>query len=345
MTQVQQKKIGRFTIDYEVGAGGLGKVFKGVDSNTGKEVAIKILHEQYQMNRRFLGIFHRELLTVSGLKHKHIVQYIEANYEPPNCYIVTEFVDGWPLNRLIKHYKKIPPMVALSIAIDMLQGIDYLHLHDTIHSDLSSPNVLISKKGKVLLTDFGLACNNEVENYRNYMVGTPGFYSPEHITEASMRPASDIYCVGLLLFEMLTGEKAVVASKKQDEVLKSMKNIDFKKITSDDRRIQSGLRSICKKALRFRTTFRYKHAEKMIFDIYKLLKKYDIRYSRHAIHQLLSENGLSVAMPSKYLQDIYAGSEVKPDTFDDLLNHSSNDDSSDATEHISNQGNESKTTT
>ena len=101
MSATQYKKIGSYEIDYEIGAGGLGRVFKGVDIKTGKVVAIKILHEQYQMNRKFLGIFHRELLTVSGLKHKNIVPYIGANYEPPDCYIVTEFVDGWPLNRLI----------------------------------------------------------------------------------------------------------------------------------------------------------------------------------------------------------------------------------------------------
>ena len=288
MTILQQKKIGKYEIDYEVGAGGLGKVYKGLDRDTGDAVAVKVLHEKYQMNKRFLGIFHRELLIVSRLKHKHIVEYRDANYKPPNCYIVTEFVDGWSLYRLIKHFKRLPPLVALSVAIDMLQGIDYLHLHDTIHSDLSSPNVLISRQGKVLLTDFGLACSGEVENYKNYMVGTPGYYSPEHITDSSILPQSDIYCVGLLLYEMVAGEKAVRASKDREEIIHSMKNIDFRKIKCSERRLQSAIRKICKKALRYRSRFRTKNAERMIMDIYKILKRYDIRYSRHAIHQMLA---------------------------------------------------------
>lgn len=307
MSIVQDKKIGRYHVDYEIGAGGLGKVYKAYDEATKRPVAIKVLHEKYQQSKRFLGIFHRELLIVSRLKHKHIVEYIDANYKPPNCYIVSEFVDGWSLYRLIKQVKRMPPLVALAIAIDMLQGIDYLHLHDTIHSDLSAPNVLISRLGKVLLTDFGLACNGEIENYKNYMVGTPGYYSPEHITDSAILAQSDIYCVGLLIYEMVTGEKAVKPSKSRDEILYHMKRIDFKKIKCSERRLQNSIRSICKNALAYRVGSRTKQAEKMIYEIYKVLNKYQIRYSRHAIHQLLAGAGMSMALPEKYHQDIMRG--------------------------------------
>lgn len=307
MGVLQQKRIGRYEIDYEVGAGGLGKVYRAIDTESGRVVAIKVLHEKYQKSRRFLGIFHRELLIVSRLKHKHIVEYIEANYKPPNCYIVTEFIDGWSLHRLIKHFRKLPPLVALSITIDMLQGIDYLHLHDMIHSDLSSPNVLIARNGRTLLTDFGLSCNGEFENYKNYMIGTPGYYSPEHVTDAAIQNQSDLYCVGLLLFEMVAGTKAVKATKNRDEVLASMKSIDFSLIRCTERRMQSMIRSVLKKALAFKVSRRTRSAESMIYDIYKILKRYDISYARHGIHQYLGENGLSLPIPDKYKQDIEEG--------------------------------------
>lgn len=304
---LRTKTIGKYLIDYEVGAGGLGKVYKGIDPDTGQEVAIKVLHDQYQKDRRFLGIFHRELLIVSRLKHKHIVECIDVNYKPPNCYIVSEFIDGWSLYRLTKQLGRVQPLVALSIAIEILQGIDYLHLHDTIHSDLSSPNVLISKKGRVYLTDFGLACSDEVENYKNYMVGTPGYYSPEHITDAPIVPQSDVYCVGLLLFEMITGKKAVEASKERDTVVKSMKNIDFKLIRCNELRMQASIRGICRRALRFHPVFRTRSAEKMILEIYRLLKRYKIKYSRHAVLQALAQAGLVQPLPEKYKQDISRG--------------------------------------
>ncbi len=300
-------KIGPYDIEHEVGAGGLGRVFRSVDPRTGRPVAVKILHAKYQESRKFLGIFHRELLIVARLKHKHIVEFIDANFDPPNCYIVTEFIEGWSLYKLMRHCGKMPPLVSLCIAIDILQGIDYLHLHDTIHSDLSSPNVLISNSGKVLLTDFGLACSGDLENYKNYMVGTPGYYSPEHIAEAGVVPQSDLYCVGLLLFEMLTGEKAVKASKKRDEIMSSMKDIDFSAVLCDDRRLQSSLRSFLKKALNYRVSGRCQNAETMIMDIYRILKRYNIRYSRYAIRQYLADGSLAAPLPDEHIQDIYAG--------------------------------------
>lgn len=307
MGVLHQKRIGRYDIDHEVGAGGLGKVYRAVDTETGRVVAVKVLHEKYQKSKRFLGIFHRELLIVSRLKHKHIVEYIEANYKPPHCYIVTEFIDGWSLHRLINHYRKIPPLVALAITIDMLQGIDYLHLHDTIHSDLSSPNVMISRNGKVLLTDFGLSCNGEFENYKNYMIGTPGYYSPEHVTDAGIQTQSDLYCVGLLLFEMIAGEKAVKATKQREEIVPAMRSIDFSKIRCSERRMQSMIRSLLKKTLAFRIGRRMPSAEIMVYDLFKILKKHDISYARHAIHQFLGETGLSLPIPEKYRQDINQG--------------------------------------
>src|SRR5690606_17885037 len=116
------------------------------------------------------------------------------------------------------------------------------------------------------------------------------YYSPEHVVESAIRPQSDLYCVGLLLFEMLSGEKAVKASKHRDEIVNAMKNIDFSAIRVEDKKTQAQLRSFLKKALSFKTIWRYRNAEAMILDIYKILKRHDIRYSRYAIRQFLADN-------------------------------------------------------
>ncbi|MBF0440914.1 MAG: serine/threonine protein kinase [Oligoflexales bacterium] len=306
-------KIEHYRITSEIGAGGLGLVYKAIDERSGRTVAIKVLHKKYQKNPRFLGIFHRELIIVSRFKHKNIVEFISANFDPPNCYIVSEFIDGWSLYSLMKTCGPIPPLVALCIGIDILQGLDYLHLHDTIHSDLSSPNVLIDKSGRVLLTDFGLACQEEVEDYKNYMVGTPGFYSPEHITDTSIVPQSDIYCLALLIYEMMAGRKAVPASNKRHEVFNNMKNIDFENIPCTDRRMKISIVSMLKKALHINPAKRFKNTEQMIIFIYKILKKYEIRFSRYAIRQYLIDYKLSKRKSSnKETQDIYNG-YVLPD--------------------------------
>ena len=301
------KKLGRYRILREVGKGGLGQVFMAIDEKTARTVAVKILHGKFQRNVKRLGYFHRELLIASRLKNKHIVEFIDANFEPPVCYIVTEFVDGWSLHGLLKRVSPLPPLVALSIAIDMLQGIDYLHLHDMIHSDLSSPNVMIDKSGRVLVTDFGLATQDQVEDYKKYVVGTPGYYSPEHVTESAIVPKSDVYCVGLLLYEMLTGKKAVEGSRQRKVIYEKMKKIDFGLVRASDRKLQRALRKILKVSLRVKPHRRMDSAETMLFEIYKILRTFDIRYARYAIGQFLYEEKLIEDFDTSKTQKIRYG--------------------------------------
>lgn len=297
-----------YDIIEEVGAGGLGLVYRAKDLKNQRMVAIKVLHKRYQNSSRFLGIFHRELMIVSRFKHKHIVEFLGSNFDPPMCYIISEFIDGWSLYKLMKKCGALPPLVALCIGIDILQGLDYLHLHDTIHSDLSSPNVLIDKSGRVLLTDFGLACQEEIEDYKNYMVGTPGFYSPEHISDTSIVPQSDIYCVGLLIYEMIAGKKAVAPTKNRHEALELMKEINFEVIKCADKKLQNLIIKLLKKSLHTNPNRRIKNAEKMIIEIFRILKRYNIRYARYAIRQFLIDNKLTNKRASqKEQQNIYFG--------------------------------------
>lgn len=310
MNQVSKKlpeKLGHYRIVEEVGVGGLGRVFRGIDERTGKTVAIKVLHDKYTTNRKFLGIFHRELLIMAGMHHKHIVGYLDSHFEPPNCFIVTEFVEGWSGHAFLKQIGRVPPLVALSIVIDMMKGIDHLHLHDTIHSDLSAANILLDKSGRVMVTDFGLSCQMEIEDYKNYMVGTPGYYSPEHISEAAICPQTDIYCAGLILFEMIAGKKAVPASTERKKVLASMKRISFDRLGIADRGMNAMIVKLLKSTMHFSANKRIQTAEHMMFGCYEILRRYNIRYARHAIKKFLVDKGMVRGPFSGHDQDIYLG--------------------------------------
>lgn len=307
MTNQQAHHFGHYRVLEEVGVGGLGRVFRGIDEKTGRTVAIKVLHDRFSNSRKFLGIFHRELLTISRLHHKHIVGYLDGGFEPPQCYIVTEFIEGWSCHAFLKKVKQVPPLVALCVTMDILQGVDYLHLHDTVHSDLSSPNVLIDRNGRVLVTDFGLACQIEIEDYKNYMVGTPGYYSPEHVTESAIVPQTDLYCAALILFEMLTGTKAVPASTDRNVVIKGMKKINFELIAYPDPKLQQMMRKLLKSSLQPVASKRVQSAEEMMYQIYTILKRYQIRYARHAIKKYLIDRGLVQGPFDGKQQDIYQG--------------------------------------
>jgi serine/threonine-protein kinase len=300
-------KLGHYRIIEEVGVGGLGRVFRGIDERTGKTVAIKVLHDKYTNNRKFLGIFHRELLIMAGMHHKHIVGYLDSQFEPPNCYIVTEFIEGWSGHNFLKKVGIVPPLVALSIVIDMMKGVDHLHLHDTVHSDLSAANILLDKSGRVMVTDFGLSCQLEIEDYKNYMVGTPGYYSPEHISESAICPQTDIYCAGLILYEMVTGKKAIQASTDRKKILQAMKSISFDRVVFSDRTLTNMTRKLLKQTLQFSTSKRIQTAEHMMFACYEILRRYQIRYARHAIKKYLVDRGLVRGPFTGNEQDIYLG--------------------------------------
>lgn len=301
------ERMGHYRIVEEVGVGGLGRVFRGIDERTGRTVAIKVLHDKYIHNRKFLGIFHRELLIMAGMHHKHVVGYLDSHFEPPNCFIVTEFIEGWSGHAFMKQVGPIPPLVALSIVIDMMKGIDHLHLHDTIHSDLSAANILIDKTGRVLVTDFGLSCQMEVEDYKNYMIGTPGYYSPEHITEASICPQTDIYCSGLILYEMIAGRKAVPASTERKKVLQAMKKIDYDPLNITDKGLNNLIVKLLKGAMNYSAGKRIQTAEHMMYACYEILRRYNIRYARHAIKKFIVDRGLVRGPFAGNEQDIYFG--------------------------------------
>ena len=307
-TKKLPQKLGHYRIVEEVGVGGLGRVFRAIDERSGSTVAVKMLHDKYIQNRRFLGIFHRELLIMAGMHHKHVVGYLDSYFEPPNCYIVTEFVEGWSGHSFLKHVGIVPPLVALSIIIDMMKGIDHLHLHDTIHSDLSASNILIDRTGRVMVTDFGLSCQMEIEDYKNYMVGTPGYYSPEHISEAAICPQTDIYCAGLILYEMIAGRKAVPASTDRRKVLEAMRHISYERMNITDRRLYAATVKLLKHCLHFSTTKRLQTAEHLMFACYEILRHYNIRYARHAIKKFLIDRQLVRGSFTGNEQDIYFGS-------------------------------------
>jgi serine/threonine-protein kinase len=299
------KLVDHYRIMEEVGAGGLGRVFRAIDERTGKTVAIKVLHDKFSNDPKFLGIFHRELLIMSRLNHKHIVGYFDSHFDPPNCYIITQYIEGWSGHGFIKKVKSVPPLVGLSIIIDMLQGIDHLHLHDTIHSDLSAANYMIDREGRVYVMDFGLSCQMQIEDYKNYLIGTPGYYSPEHITDSPLVAQTDIYCAGLILFELLTGSKAVPPLSDRSKIVEQMKKIDFKKIEFHDKKLTSLVRKLLAKALHFNPSRRIESADKMMFMCYEILRRYNIRYARHAILKFLVDKQMSKAPFEGCDQDIY----------------------------------------
>lgn len=298
--------IGDYRIISEIGVGGLGQVFKAVHLRDHVTVALKVIRDNLYCNRKFIGKFHQEIIVHSSLQHRNIVRYYDSCFKPPRCYIATEFIDGWSGSEFIKRNGELPPLVALAIVFQILQGLDHLHVRDFMHYDLSAGNFLVERSGRIVLTDFGLS--SKYENHKNYLIGTPGYYSPEHIDSSALGYASDTYCVGLILYELINGQRAVTASRDRKLVSSLMKRIVFD-IPCSDGKMRRLLTKMLKKALNFDISKRYSSAHQMLYDCYLILEAYRIRYPRQAVLKYLMQSELVEAgkKSSHDGQDIYQG--------------------------------------
>lgn len=298
--------IGDYRIISEIGAGGLGQVFKAVHLRDHVTVALKVIRDTLYVNRKFIGKFHQEIIVHASLQHPNLVSHHGNCFKPPRCYIASEFIEGWSGSEFIKRNGKLPPLVALAIVFQILKGLDHLHVRDFMHYDLSAGNFLVERSGRIVLADFGLS--SKCDDYENYLIGTPGYYSPEHISRRELVSASDTYCVGLILYELITGRRAVTASKDHKLVSSLMKRITFD-IPCSDSKMRRLLTKMTKKALSFEISKRYRDAHQMLYDCYLILEAFRIRYPRQAVLKHLVQSGLVEAekQDSKDGQDIYQG--------------------------------------
>ena len=298
--------IGDYRIISEIGAGGFGQVFKAVHLRDHVTVALKVFRDNLYNNKKFKNKFHQEIIVHARLQHPNLVRQYDNCFKPTRCYIASEFIDGWSGSEFIKRNGTLPPLVALAIVFQILKGLDHLHVRDLKHYDLSSGNFLVERSGRIVLTDFGLS--SDCDDHEKYSVGTAGYYSPEHISHRKLDSASDTYCVGLILYELLSGRRAVTASKDRKLVSKLMKRITFD-LPCSDSKMRRLLTEMTKKALSFEISKRYRDAHKMLYDCYLILEAFRIRNPRQAVLKHLVRSGLveTEKQDNKDGQDIYQG--------------------------------------
>jgi serine/threonine protein kinase len=304
------KRLGDYELLELVGSGGIGQVFKAKHIKTHQIVALKRLHENYQNDRKLLGLFHKEIMIHSRVSHRHCVKCFDCDLTPGNAHIVTQFVEGQNTYMLVRQNGPLPPIVAACITLDMLQGLEHLHCLDIIHSDLTPSNVLVANNGLTLLVDFGLSCMPEVENYEGIIVGTPGYQAPERIDHGPISTLTDIYCAGIILWELLSGQR-LFYGYAANEIRARMKNPDLGFINTGDKNLNAVLRNTLSTALAFKPEKRFQTPRDFMYAVYLALKQFGITHTRRATLQWLVDMGLTNLPPDAPMQNIYAG-KTKP---------------------------------
>ncbi len=195
----------RYEILEKIGTGGMSDVYKAKDSKLSRNVAVKVLKQEFSENDNFVSKFRVEAQAAAGLMHPNIVNVYDVGEEQGIYYIVMELVEGITLKKYIEKKARLTYKEAVSIAIQVGLGIEAAHNNHIIHRDIKPQNIIISKDGKVKVTDFGIAKAATSNTITSNVMGSVHYTSPEQARGGYSDEKSDIYSLGVTMFEMLTG--------------------------------------------------------------------------------------------------------------------------------------------
>jgi len=228
---------GRYRLDAQIGTGGMSTVYRAFDTVLERQVAIKLMHREIASDSDQLERFRREARAVAQLNHPHIVTVIDAGEGAPpddqigsahpavsTPYIVFEYVEGETLKDRIRRHGRLPVQEAIAYAIEIARALGVAHDHGIVHRDVKPQNVLVDDEGSAKVTDFGIARTLDQEGLTadGRVLGTTDYVSPEQALGHPVTGQSDLYSLGIVLFEMLTGD---VPFKGDNQVAVAMKHV------------------------------------------------------------------------------------------------------------------------
>jgi eukaryotic-like serine/threonine-protein kinase len=199
----------RYELEELVGTGGMSSVFRARDRQLERRVAIKILHERYIDDPEYVDRFRREARAVARLSHPNIVTVIDRGEDEGRQYIVFEHVEGENLKEFVARSGRLPVRRAVELALSIAEGLAFAHGHGLVHRDVKPQNVLLSSEGDVKVTDFGIARSLDVEHgltQTGTVLGTSEYLAPEQASGKPVSPATDVYSLGVVLWELLVGD-------------------------------------------------------------------------------------------------------------------------------------------
>ncbi len=197
----------RYEVVRKLGSGGFADVYLANDRLLGRQVALKVLSSRYAHDEQFVERFRREASSAAGLNHPNIVQIYDRGEAEGTYYIAMEYLEGRSLKEIIVKYAPLSPELLISVAVQILEALRFAHRRDVIHRDIKPQNIIIDNDGRVKVTDFGIARAGSASTMTEAgsILGTAHYFSPEQAQGQPVEAASDLYSLGVVMYEMATG--------------------------------------------------------------------------------------------------------------------------------------------
>jgi serine/threonine-protein kinase len=203
------EQLDHYRIEGVAARSGMASIFRGTDLRTGRPVAIKVPHPEMESDPAFFERFHREAAIGEKLDHPGVMK-VFSDDDRSRIYMVMEWVEGRLLRQLLNEQGKLPVERALRIALGICDALDYVHRHGVVHRDLKPENIMVDAEDRIKLIDFGIASNTGSRRITfaklSQTMGTPDYISPEQVKGKRGDARSDLYALGVMLYEMVTGK-------------------------------------------------------------------------------------------------------------------------------------------
>jgi len=289
MIEKGQKINDRYEIIKSIGEGGMANVYLAYDTILDRRVAIKVLRGDLSNDEKFVRRFQREALSASSLSHPNIVEMYDVGEDNGIYYIVMEYIEGKTLKQLIKKRGSLTLSEAIDIMLQLTDGISQAHDSYIIHRDLKPQNILIKEDGLIKITDFGIAMalNSTQLTQTNSVMGSVHYLPPEQASGKGSTIRSDIYSMGILFYELLTGNLPFKGENAVEIALKQMRD-DIPRIRKKNPAIPQSVENVVLKATAKNPKNRYADVKEMHADLLTVLndermdeKKIEFKYPEH----------------------------------------------------------------
>lgn len=265
----------RYYIESLIGSGGMAVVYKAQDLRAHRTVAVKVLREEFNKDQEFLRRFDREAMACAKVQHPHIVNLLDIGEDGDTRFLVMEYVEGSTLKDLIHEYGKIPAREALRLVLQALAALGHAHQKRIVHRDIKPQNILVDLQGQVKITDFGIARMTDsatvTVNDGNIM-GSVHYFSPEQAQGHAVGEASDLYSMGIVLYEMLTGRVPFDGDTPVSVAMQHVNELP-KPVSTYAQDVSPAVEQVLTKAMCKSLLQRYTSAEQMYDDLRRAIRQ------------------------------------------------------------------------